>query len=273
MSTSSTPTPPTPSTPPAPTPTPTPISDTFTPIIPPDLSLGVATLGIDHGTVRCGIAITKSGGIASPEPLTILSSVAASAVASTTFLPSSDSDSAPPPPPPPKKKKPKKPKYDEENLCRQILQVVKRESAKQIVIGMPYRKNRNKDTGFENTQTTIVRRFGSSLAKCIALSGIAGLRVFYWDERFSSKAVKAARMGSGAAAPKDNDFLDAESAGMILDHFYKTAGKAKFGEILEEVYVPYGEHVEEMEMEKEMEVDKNKRRPTRAQLRQQMMGK
>ena len=156
--------------------------------------MGTVTIAIDHGTVRTGVSITKSGGIASPYSLPILTNYRTHA-----------------------------------ELAELILKIIRRENVSQIVVGLPLRKQPTKEQGLENTQTAIVRSFVRIFANFLADRGEDRVRVFLYDERFSSKMAKS--MGG-------RELLDSDSAGVVLANFVEEGQRGGL-QNLEEVNIDY----------------------------------
>lgn len=162
---------------------------------------GVRTLGVDFGLARTGLGL--SNGYA-PRPLSVLRVDCGE---------------------------------NTNELSREIVRVAAAEKVDQIVVGLPLHKN-----GTLSEQADVSRTFARSLAAyCRARFG-PDFTVWLFDERYSSKAA-AARIrteilgragGSSGRGPNRtpsryelSGTLDAESACVVLEHFYATNGEGR----------------------------------------------
>eukprot|EP00586_Coscinodiscus_wailesii_P012053 CAMPEP_0172496372 /NCGR_PEP_ID=MMETSP1066-20121228/86166_1 /TAXON_ID=671091 /ORGANISM="Coscinodiscus wailesii, Strain CCMP2513" /LENGTH=276 /DNA_ID=CAMNT_0013268643 /DNA_START=83 /DNA_END=910 /DNA_ORIENTATION=+ len=172
---------------------------------PPETLSGVKSLGIDYGLVRTGLAL--SSGYA-PHPLTVLINTTnpysdndddadANATASSSSSSSLSCD---------------------DDIVPSIIKTCENEKVDQIVLGLPLHKN-----GTLSTQAEVTIAFATGLTcACYAKFG-PEFKLLLWDERYTSKEA-AARLSHSKKATKfygtQNVVLDAESACLILEHYY-----------------------------------------------------
>ncbi|OEU13726.1 ribonuclease H-like protein, partial [Fragilariopsis cylindrus CCMP1102] len=148
--------------------------------------LGIKSIGVDYGLVRTGIAVTIGF---TPQALEVI---------------------------------------EEERLEKQrsevatrVVELARREKVDRIVVGLPLHKN-----GTEADQTKLTRKFAyDHLAKLSLRILGPDVPIFLWDERYTSKEA-AARIRSRASDNGGNSgdlygCLDAESAIIILEHYYE----------------------------------------------------
>ena len=152
--------------------------------------VGIKSLGIDYGLMRTGVAVTMGY---APSPLTILHN------------------------------------SNQTEIVQEVLKMITGESATQVVVGLPLHKN-----GTLSEQANLTSAFASHMAfHCHSKFG-PNFPVYLFDERYSSKEAEA-RIRSSSTSPTNrnlNSFqlsgtLDADSACIILEHFYAAEGEGK----------------------------------------------
>ena len=106
-------------------------------------------------------------------------------------------------------------------VATRVVELARREKVDRIVVGLPLHKN-----GTEADQTKLTRKFAyDHLAKLSLRILGPDVPIFLWDERYTSKEA-AARIRSRASDNGGNSgdlygCLDAESAIIILEHYYE----------------------------------------------------
>ena len=104
-------------------------------------------------------------------------------------------------------------------LSEEVIRVCKVERAERLIVGLPLHKN-----GTENEQTNLTRIFAAELAS-MALEKLGSkIKVYLWDERYTSKEA-AARAHSQDPGRYLYGSLDADSACLILENYYSDDGK------------------------------------------------
>ena len=149
--------------------------------------LGTKSIGIDYGGVRTGLAATIGYDF---RPLRIVSDL------------------------------------NNTDLCQEVINTSKSESAERIVVGLPLHKN-----GTESERSNITRCFAAELsASVLSNFGPDFGGVYLWDERYTSKEAKARIMstargrGSIRSADDLDGTIDADAACLILEHYYQNSG-------------------------------------------------
>ena len=104
-------------------------------------------------------------------------------------------------------------------LCQTILQYAKTEQASRIIVGMPLHKN-----GTLAEQTNLTIAFAQVLLEESLSSMGPAVTVELWDERYTSKEA-ASRIRSVDPQGSLRGNLDADSACIILEHYYKENGE------------------------------------------------
>mmetsp|Transcript_53731 Transcript_53731/g.60017 ORF Transcript_53731/g.60017 Transcript_53731/m.60017 type:complete len:443 (-) Transcript_53731:196-1524(-) len=103
-------------------------------------------------------------------------------------------------------------------VAQKVIEIARRENVNRIVIGLPLHKN-----GTEATQTTLTRKFACGHLAKLSLRILGpDVSIFLFDERYTSK-LAAARIRSTTSQNHNNELygtLDAESAKIILEHYY-----------------------------------------------------
>ena len=174
--------------------------------------LGLKSVGVDYGLVRTGIAVTVGY---NPKPLETI-------VVKPELQERLEEEKA---------EKDRR-KIDDKNSNRnatylgnktyvseQVVNIARREQADQIIVGLPLHSN-----GTEAEQTNITRIFAAELALHV-LKGLGpDVPVYLWDERYTSKEA-AARAHSRDPHRYLYGTLDAESASIILEHYYNSNGE------------------------------------------------
>jgi putative Holliday junction resolvase len=130
----------------------------------------VRVLGIDHGEVRVGVAISDPNGVVAV-PLGV-------------FARSSD------------------------GTPEALASLAANEHAELIVVGLPLLAD-----GTAGLQARRARRFGRYL------EAVSGLRVVFWDERFTSREATRALIASGASRKRRRSERDASAAAIILQEY------------------------------------------------------
>ena len=152
--------------------------------------MGIKSLGVDFGLMRTGVAVTMGY---APSPIQIIQN------------------------------------SNQTEIIQEVVKMIVGESASQIVVGLPLHKN-----GTMSEQANITSTFASQLAyQCHAKFG-PHFPVYLFDERYSSKEAEA-RIKSSTSSPSNrhlNSFqlsgtLDADSACIILEHFYAAKGEGR----------------------------------------------
>ena len=149
--------------------------------------LGIKSIGIDYGGVRTGLAATIGYVY---RPLRIVSDL------------------------------------NNTDLCQEVINAAKSESAERIVVGLPLHKN-----GTESERSNKTRCFAAELsASVLSNFGPDFGGVYLWDERYTSKEAKARIMstakgrGSFRSADDLDGTIDADAACLILEHYYQNSG-------------------------------------------------
>jgi putative transcription antitermination factor YqgF len=167
--------------------------------------LGVKSIGVDYGLVRTGVAVTVGY---EPKPLAILTS-ARNRVPETQPGCTNNTNAA------------------TSSLCQEIVRLVQIEEASRIVVGLPLHKN-----GTEAEQTQLTRQFGTELAQVVLRRLGPSIAMHYWDERYTSKVARAKLQASSKVVQSKQipswmelyGTLDADSACLILEHYYEENG-------------------------------------------------
>ena len=110
------------------------------------------------------------------------------------------------------------------DLAMDIVKLAQSEKATQIVIGLPLHKN-----GTISEQANIVQNFAEIVACTVyKLLGPNSKNIYLFDERYSSKEAMARILSTAPGKDQKKQFIiDAESACIILEHFYATDGVGK----------------------------------------------
>jgi putative Holliday junction resolvase len=171
--------------------------------------LGLKSVGVDYGIVRTGIAVTVGY---NPKPL---ETIVVKPELQERKIEDDDKEV--------------KSKIDDNRnatflgnktyVSEQVVNIARREQADQIIVGLPLHSN-----GTEAEQTIITRLFAAELALHV-LKGLGpDVPVYLWDERYTSKEA-AARAHSRDPHRYLYGTLDAESASIILEHYYNDNGE------------------------------------------------
>lgn len=103
-------------------------------------------------------------------------------------------------------------------VAREVVNYCRTERANQVVVGLPLHKN-----GTEAEQSNITRIFAMELARQSLQRLGPKVRIFLWDERYTSKEA-AARAHSADPNRILYGTLDAEAACIILENYYEDNG-------------------------------------------------
>lgn len=175
---------------------------------------GTKSLGVDFGLRRTGVAVTIGY---APTPLRIITGYHYYHVENNTVVTEDNND-------------------ERENitstlqsnntiLSKEVLSIASSEKVDQIIVGLPLYKN-----GTLSEQCYKVMDFCSVLS-CLSYAQFGpDFPIYLFDERYSSKEAEA-RIRSNDKSGKINSFtlsgtLDADSACIILEHFYYALGKS-----------------------------------------------
>lgn len=95
-----------------------------------------------------------------------------------------------------------------------ILDLVKEHGCKGIVVGLPLRLD-----GTDSQQTEKVREFAKLLENKLRSSGLAQVRLYWEDERFTSKMAEAVLIQGDVRRNKRSEVIDKQAAVIILQSF------------------------------------------------------
>jgi len=102
----------------------------------------------------------------------------------------------------------------------EVARICESEAAQQLILGLPLDKN-----GTETMQAEKTREFASILAAtCLQYLGPKFI-LWFWDERYTSKAAVARLQSSNPDADVSRALVDADSACIILEDYYSENGK------------------------------------------------
>jgi len=187
--------------------------------------LGIKSIGVDYGLVRTGLAVSIGY---NPEALDVIITEHPllqrqqmhknnTEVRTTSLYASGIGNN----------RNKEKDKEDEEEerleiqrstVAKKVVEIARRENANRIVIGLPLHKN-----GTEAAQTALTRKFACDHLAKLSLRILGpDVSIFLLDERYTSK-LAAARIRSKTSQNHNSELygtLDAESAKIILEHYY-----------------------------------------------------
>ena len=114
--------------------------------------------------------------------------------------------------------------HNSTELAMDVVKLSQSEKATQIVIGLPLHKN-----GTISDQANIVKTFAEIVACAVHKKlGPNSTVVYLFDERYSSKEAMARILSKAPSKDHNKQFLiDADSACIILEHFYAENGVGK----------------------------------------------
>lgn len=95
-----------------------------------------------------------------------------------------------------------------EKFVAKLKEVITKYDAGEIVLGLPYRMS-----GSPGIAASKVKDF------CKKISGEIPINVILWDERLTTKIAQRALSDLGASRKKRKSFIDAASAGIILQGY------------------------------------------------------
>lgn len=107
-------------------------------------------------------------------------------------------------------------------LAINVVKLCQSEKATQIIIGLPLHKN-----GTISEQANITQKF-AEIVVCTVYKLLGPTKVYLFDERYSSKLAMARILSSAPTKDRNKQYIiDADSACIILEHFYADNGVGK----------------------------------------------